>query len=98
MRDMATSRAGPLGDLKPLSGLQREGDDGVALDGRQNARRRHWDGGWRRRYQDTGGGHGTRHLCDSHLASDLSKRECCLSQEANAECKVGHPIHVLGNT
>ena len=97
MHDIATSRAGPLGDLKLLSGLQWE-DDGVALDGRQNARRWHWDGGWRWRYQNAGGRHGTRHLCDNHLASDLSKRECCLSQEAYAECKVGHPIHVLGST
>ena len=77
MHDMLMSRAGrgPVGDLKLLSGLQRKGDGGVALNGRQNARRRHSDGGRRRRYQNTRWGHGTSHLCDSHLAGDLSQRE-----------------------
>ena len=40
------------------------GGDGVALDGGQNARRWYYDRGWRRGYQNTGWGHGTRHLCD----------------------------------
>ena len=34
----------------------------MALDGRQNARRWHGDRDWRRGYQNTGWGHGTRHL------------------------------------
>ena len=62
MRDVAAHRAkrGPFNSLQ----LQGEGGDGVALDGGQNARRWYYDRGWRRGYQNTGWGHGTRHLCD----------------------------------
>ena len=70
MHDMAAhlDGRGPFSGLQRLGRLELEGGGGAALNCHQNARWRHGNAGWRRRYQNTGWGHSTRHLCGKGVA------------------------------